>query len=136
MFLLDTNVLSEVLRPRPNLIVSRLLLTSDPATRFASEITRYELRMGARLRADAEAFWARIEARLVPLVQWLPIDSVVALAAADLAAGLRRAGSPLGWTDLMVGATAQVHGLTMVTRNVRHFERIADISIENWFENE
>ena len=133
MFLLDTNVLSEVLRPQPNLSVARLLYTTAPELRFASEITRYELRMGARLRDDADAFWARIEQRIVPLVQWLPIDAAVALAGADLAAALRRAGLPLEWTDLMVGATAQVHGLTMVTRNVRHFERVPGIAIENWF---
>lgn len=133
MFLLDTNVLSEVLRPRPNLSVARKLYTTAPELRFASEITRYELRMGARLRDDADAFWARIEQRIVPLVQWLPIDAAVALAGADLAAALRRAGLPLEWTDLMVGATAQVHGLTMVTRNVRHFERVPGIAIENWF---
>ena len=133
MFLLDTNVLSEVLRPRPNLSVARLLHTTAPELRFASELTRYELRMGARLRDDADAFWARIEQQIVPLVQWLPIDAAVALAGADLAAALRRAGLPLEWTDLMVGATAQVHGLTMVTRNVRHFERVPGIAIENWF---
>ena len=133
MFLFDTNVLSEVLRPRPNLKVAQRLHTTDREVRFASEITRYELRMGARLRDDAEAFWARIEQRIVPLVHWLPIDAAVALAGADLAAALRRAGSPLEWTDLMVGATAQVHGMTMVTRNVRHFERVPGIAIENWF---
>ena len=92
--------------------------------------------MGARLRADADAFWARIEQRILPLVQWLPIDAAVSLAGADLAAALRRAGLPLEWTDLMVGATAQVHGLTMVTRNVRHFERVPGIAIENWFDTQ
>ncbi len=134
MFLLDTNVLSEVLRPRPNLSVARLLHTTAPALRFASEITRYELRLGARLRDDADTFWTRIEQRIVPLVQWLPIDATVALAGADLAAALRRAGQPLEWSDLMVGATAQVHGMTMVTRNVRHFERVPGLRVENWFE--
>ena len=53
MFLLDTNVLSEVLRPRPNFNVARLVHTTAPELRFASEITRYELRRGARLRDDA-----------------------------------------------------------------------------------
>lgn len=133
MFLLDTNVLSEVLRPRPNFNVARLVHTTAPELRFASEITRYELRRGARLRDDADVFWARIEQRIVRLVQWLPVDAAVALAGADLAVTLRRAGQPLQWTDLMVGATAQVHGLTMVTRNVRHFERVPNLPIENWF---
>ena len=74
MYLIDTNVLSEVIRPQPNLAVVRKLLTTDPALRFASEITRYELRFGAMLRDDGEALWARIEQRILPLAHWLPVD--------------------------------------------------------------
>jgi predicted nucleic acid-binding protein len=46
MFLVDTNVVSELIRPRPNLPLVRRLLSTDPAALFASEITRYELRFG------------------------------------------------------------------------------------------
>ena len=133
MYLFDTNVLSEVLRPRPALAVTRALYATDRALRFASDITRYELRMGARLRDDGGTLWARIEQRILPLAQWLPFDAQVAMAAADLGADLRRAGQPLEWTDLLLAATAQVHSLTVVTRNVRHFERVPGLTIENWF---
>ena len=133
MYLIDTNVLSEVIRPRPNLAVVRTLLTTDPALRFASEITRYELRFGAMLRDDGAALWARIEQRILPLARWLPVDAAVVLAAADLGARLRRAGQPIEWSDLMLAATATAHGLTVVTRNVRHFERVPNSQVENWF---
>ena len=133
MYLIDTNVLSEVIRPRPNLAVVRTLLTTDPALRFASEITRYELRFGAMLRDDGGSLWARIEQRVLPLVHWLPVDAAVVLAAADMGAKLRRAGTPVEWTDLMLAATASAQGLIVVTRNVRHFDRLPDAQVENWF---
>jgi predicted nucleic acid-binding protein len=136
LFLIDTNVLSEVIRPRPNLAVVRALLTTEPVLRFASEITRYELRFGAMLRDDGGALWALIERQILPLTRWLAVDAAVVLAAADLAAMLRRTGQPVEWPDLMLAATAQVHRLTVVTRNVRHFERVPGLQIENWFPTE
>ena len=133
MYLIDTNVLSEVIRPRPQLSVVKHLLTTDPALRFASEVTRYELRYGAMLRDDGGVLWARIVQRILPLVHWLPVDQAVVLAAADLGAALRRSGQPIDWADLMLAATASVHGLAVVTRNVRHFERVPGAQVENWF---
>ena len=133
MYLIDTNVLSEVIRPQPNLAVVRKLLTTDPALRFASEITRYELRFGAMLRDDGEALWARIEQRILPLAHWLPVDATVVMAAADRGAMLRRSGQSIEWSDLMLAATACAHGLIVVTRNIRHFDRLPDTPVENWF---
>ena len=49
MYLFDTNVLSEITNRRPNRVVVQKLMACDPALRFASEITRYELRYGAGL---------------------------------------------------------------------------------------
>lgn len=133
VYLIDTNVLSEVIRPRPNLKVVRQLLTTDPALRFASDITRYELRYGAMLRSDGGMLWARIAQHILPLVRWLPVDEAVVLAAADLGATLRRAGQTIAWPDLMLAATASAHGLTVVTRNLRHFDRVPGALVENWF---
>ncbi|MDP1692320.1 MAG: PIN domain-containing protein [Burkholderiaceae bacterium] len=136
MFLIDTNILSEVIRPRPNLAVVRTLLSAEPARRFASERTRYELRFGAMLRDDSSALWTLIEKNILPLAHWLPVDAAVVLAAADLAAMLRRTGQPIDGSDLMLAATAKVHGLTVVTRKLRHFERVPGLQVENWFPGE
>ena len=66
MFVLDTNVLSEVLRLRPSPGVIRRLLENSSKTLFASELTRYELRFGAALRADAPVFWSRLQRDVLP----------------------------------------------------------------------
>lgn len=133
MVLLDTNVLSEVLRKQPTLAVMKALHALRPEQRFASEISRYELRAGAALLDDAGRLWQRTQQQVLTLVQWLPFDERAAMAAADIGATLRRLGNPVEETDLFIAATAVVHGFSVSTRNVRHFERVPGLMVENWF---
>lgn len=133
MVLLDTNVLSEAVRRQPVLAVLKALRALRPEERFASEITRYELRVGAARLDDGGSLWQRIQQQVLPLVRWLPFDEPAALAAADIGAALKRRGETVEATDLFIAATAQVHGLIVSTRNVRHFERVPGLVVENWF---
>ena len=133
MVLLDTNVLSEALRKRPILIVMRAIRALRPEERFASEVTRYELRAGASRLDDGGRLWQRIQQEVLPLVRWLPLDAATALAAGDIGAALRRRGETVEATDLFIAATAQVHRLIVSTRNVKHFERVPGLVVENWF---
>lgn len=133
MILIDTNVLSEALRPRPTLAVMKAFHALRPEQRFASEITRYELRAGAARLDDGGRLWQRIERELLPLVRWLPFDAAAAVAAADTGAALKRRGLLVESTDLFIAATALVRGFAMATRNVRHFERVPGLAVENWF---
>ena len=131
--LLDTNVLSEAVRKRPVLAVMKALRALRPEERFASEVTRYELRAGAARLDDGGRLWQRIQQEVLPLVRWLPFDEPAALAAADIGAALKRRGEMVEATDLFIAATAQVHGLIVSTRNVRHFARVPGLVVENWF---
>lgn len=133
MYLLDTNVLSELIRKRPNPgVVARVELL-DRQDCFASEITLFELRYGAVLRSDAEAFWRHLCQEVLPTVTWVPLDAAIHLRAADLAAELERTGRVIGNEDCWIAATALEHGLTVSSRNESHFERIPGLRIENWF---
>ena len=134
MFVLDTNILSEVLRPRPSPAVIGRLLQCNSRTLFASEITRFELRFGASLRADAAMFWARLQRELMPLVTWLPVNEAVSTRAGEIAAAQRLAGRPCGAIDPFIAATALVQGMPLVTRNVQHFERVDGLKLQNWFQ--
>lgn len=136
MYLFDTNVLSEITSRRPNAAVVQKLMACEPALRFASEMTRYELRYGAALLPPGNPMWQRILDEIVPRCTWLPIDAAVCVCTADLTAGLRRSGRILDWADLFIAATALVHGKIVVTRNVRHFDRIEGLLVENWFPTE
>lgn len=133
MRLLDTNVLSQLARPRPDPGVIAELRRWRSDTVFASAVTRYELRYGAALRDDAARFWARLEAEILPLVTWLPVSQAIAERGAVIAADLRHRGRPCGDFDPLLAATALEHGLTLVTRNTRHFEAVPGIALENWF---
>ncbi|MGH8606668.1 MAG: PIN domain-containing protein, partial [Gammaproteobacteria bacterium] len=73
MYLLDTNVLSEIVRPNPDGQVMAKLFAQRSSDVFASEITRFELRRGACLRQDTERFWARLQRDVLPVVNWLPL---------------------------------------------------------------
>ncbi|HBL29389.1 MAG TPA: VapC toxin family PIN domain ribonuclease [Acidobacteria bacterium] len=136
MFLVDTNVVSELIRPRPHLPVVRRLLSIDPALLFASEITRYELRFGAAIHPRSQDIWSRVESEILPLPTWLPVDEDVSLATADLCALLRKSGKPIEMPDALLAATARVHDLVLVTRNVRHFQNVPALAVENWFSGE
>ena len=133
MFLFDTNVLSEIINRRPNGPVLRKLMACASGLRFASEITRYELRYGCALLPPGNPMWQRVEADVLPRCTWLPVDAEVCIQAADLGAHLRSAGKTVDLADLFIAATALVHNLIVVTRNVKHFERIEGLQLENWF---
>jgi len=133
MYLLDTNVLSELVRKHPDAGVARRMGEHPSAALFASAVSRYELRYGAALRHDADSFWSRIAGQLVPLVTWLPVTQAVAERAGTAAAALRHAGRPCGSLDPLLAATALEHSLTLVTRNTRHFEAVPGIALEDWF---
>lgn len=133
MRLLDTNILSEIVRPRPDPRVMARLFAETHGTLFASEITRYELRRGACLRPDADVFWSRLEDLALPVAEWLSVTRPISLRAAELAANLQREGREIGTLDTFLAATAVTQGLILVSRNIRHFERVPGLIVENWF---
>ena len=133
MYLFDTNIVSELIKPRPVMAVVERTLACDPQIMFASELTRYELRYGAFGHPDVEKFWQRIESELLPRFQWLPIDQPVSMLAAQLANAGRQKGQSIDLPDTLIAATARAHNLTVITRNVRDFERMPGLRFENWF---
>ncbi len=133
MFLLDTNVLSELTKPQPDIEVSRRIHGTERDRLFASEMSRYEIRYGAMLHPRAEEFWEKALRKLIPIPVWLPVGNEVSLATAELEVELRRTGTPIGLVETFLAATALTFQLVMVTRNVRHFEKVPGLEIENWF---
>jgi tRNA(fMet)-specific endonuclease VapC len=133
VYLLDTNILSELIRKQPDAGVLARAGLLDQRDCFASEITFFELRFGAMLRPDSAAFWQRLEEELLPAVTWLPVTREVHLHAADFSAWLEKSGERIGNEDCWIAATAVEHGLVLVTRNESHFNRIPGLRVENWF---
>ena len=124
-YLLDTNVISELRKPagRAHEGVRRWTAEQSPSGLYLSSITVLEIELGIRRLAR------RDEGRAARLLTWLeddvldvfagrvlPVDVAVARQAADL-----HVPDPRPERDALIAATAIVHGLTVVTRNVRDF---------------
>lgn len=137
MILLDTNVVSELLRKAPEPKVEAWLAAQDGAEVHLSAVSEAELRLGVAVmpagrRRDAlasmmdeilqEDFRARI----------LPFDSPAAVAYAAIAADRRAAGRPISQFDCQVAAIARAHGAAVATRNVRDFEGCGIDIIDPW----
>jgi predicted nucleic acid-binding protein len=132
-FLLDTNVLSEVLKKRPAKSVLDRIDEHEDDGLSISAVTVMELRYGAVRHPNGTRLWARITEELLPRVEILPIDEQVGQRAGDILADLASRGLPIGTEDVLIAATALQHDLTVATRNLQHFERISDLSAESWW---
>ncbi len=132
-YLLDTNVLSEVIKKRPEPAVLARLREVAPGSVFTSAVCVTELRYGARRRPGTEVLWERIAREVLSRVRVLPFGEREALRAGDLLADLEAAGQPIGIEDVLIGATAIAGSLTVATRNVRHFRRLPGLAVESWW---
>ncbi|MEK6607911.1 MAG: PIN domain-containing protein, partial [Myxococcota bacterium] len=130
VYLLDTNALSEILRKRPDPAFLTRLRAIPAESLHTSSICVFELRLGAALRGGR--LWERVEADVLPRVRVLPLGRDEAIRAGEVWAGLQRAGQPIGLEDVLIAATALVRDLTVVTGNVRHFDRVPGIRVANW----
>jgi predicted nucleic acid-binding protein len=122
MYLLDTNVISELRKPRPHGGVVAWVTAVDEVHLFLSEVTVAEIQAGIEVTRDQdETKAAEIEAWLdLVSVAYnvLPMDAVTFRVWAKL---MHRRSDPV-YEDAMIAATAQVHNLTVVTRNVGDFK--------------
>lgn len=137
MIVLDTNVLSEGLRPRPSENVLRWMQSEPIATLFTTSITEAELLFGAALlpegkrRRALETVLDRLFGeRFVDRI--LPFDSAAAREFADIAANRRRAGRPIGEPDARIAAIARSRGASVATRNVGDFVDCGITVIDPW----
>lgn len=130
-YLFDTDAISELLRPRPAPAYVRWLAEVPRGAQFTSAVVIGELYAGAFRSAARERHLAGIEGRVLPAVTVLPYDVAVARAYGELRALLEAAGTRLPDADLQIAATALVHGLGVVTGNVRHFARIPGLRVES-----
>lgn len=135
-FLLDTNVVSEPLKPCPNPKVLRLLRMHGGAVAIAS-VTYHEMKYGC-YKLPESAKKQRIELYLRQQVEALlpifPYDDQAASWHAAERQRLTQQGRTPPYLDGQIAAIAAVNRLTLVTRNVTDFEMFQDLSLENWFD--
>jgi tRNA(fMet)-specific endonuclease VapC len=128
-FLLDTNVLSELMR-RPNGRVQVRLSEVGEASVCTSVIVAAELLFGAE-KARSSALRERVAA-LVASLEVLPVGRDVARHYAEIRSTLESIGQPIGPNDLWIAAHARTLNLTVVSANTREFARVPGLSVEDW----
>ncbi|HEY6873004.1 MAG TPA: type II toxin-antitoxin system VapC family toxin [Geobacteraceae bacterium] len=136
-FLLDTCVISELVKPRPDRKVVRWVDSVDERKLFLSVLTLGELEKGisklpeSSRKSDlrewlehdlAERFAKRI----------LSVDAAVAVAWGKIQGEAERAGTKLPVIDSLLAATAEIHSLTLATRNVADFDRCGATVFNPW----
>lgn len=134
MYLLDTNILSELIKRRPNPHLLSQLRSKPARSLFTSCICLMELRFGSALRKDAEAFWQRINEEIISRINIVPFGEREALVAGDVLAELRKTGQSIGLEDVLIAACAISNKFAVVTANTRHFSQIRGLPAENWLE--
>lgn len=136
--LLDTNVLSELMRPQPSTIVLAWFAQQKNSEFYTSAITQAELLLGVALLPDgkrrdsvAGAVEQMFEQDFVD--HCLPFDEFAAHEYAALVAARTKLGMPISTEDAQIAAIALRNGLALVTRNTKDFRNISDlVLIDPW----
>jgi predicted nucleic acid-binding protein len=126
MIILDTNVVSEPLRPAPDPAVLRWLDAQEPGTLYLTAVNLAELLAGVealpagRRRVQLER---ALGEEVLPLFagRVLAFDERAAQAFARIHTNAQAAGNPIGFADAAIAAIARAHGMALATRNVRDF---------------
>lgn len=137
MILLDTNVISELIRPAPEAAVLRFLRARSPEELFTSAVCEAEIRYGlARMPGGhrRDDLTARIVAYLTQAFsdRIMPFDSACAACYGEIRAGREAAGRPITIEDAMIAATVRARDATLATRNSADFEGIGIEVVNPW----
>lgn len=141
MILLDTNVLSEFMRPQPNPAVVAWLDAQSPPAVWVSTVSRAEIELGLALMPASQRQQRLREAALAMFEEdfagrCLPFDAAAASHYARIVAHRTRRGRPISVEDAQIAAIAVANGLVLATRNTRDFEGIDTLTVvDPWQSN-
>ena len=129
LYLLDTNILSHLVR-QPQGVVAERIADVGEANVLTSVIVACELRYGAAKRASRR-LTRQVEAVLGALTI-RPFESDVERVYASIRVALEKKGTPIGAHDMLIAAHARALDAVCVTDNVAEFKRVPALKVENW----
>jgi len=137
MILLDTNVVSEFMRPLPGPEVQSWISSQPPAALFISAVTEAELRLGLELLPPGkrrDGLEAALESMLAQdfADRILPFDRAAATAFAKIVAERRKLGRPIAQFDAQIASIARCRGASLATRNIADFTDCGIQVINPW----
>lgn len=131
-YMLDTNICIYAMKKKPEQVLRRFREEMDEGLCISS-ITLAELEYGMKHSSDPLKNEQALLRFLVPL-SILPFGAAAASEYGQLRAYLQSKGIPIGPLDMLIAGHAKAEGLVLVTNNVKEFERVLDLEIENWAE--
>ena len=130
LFMLDTNICIYIIKNHPPTVIQKLKQFS-PDDIAISSITVCELEYGASKSGNPERNRQTLMKFLVPF-EIPSFDEVAASHYGEIRTYLERGGKPIGAMDMLIAAHARSLSLTLVTNNLREFERAPGLRVENW----
>jgi len=128
-YLLDTNIVIDVIKQRPLQVLE--IFNRHHGRMAISSITLAEMVHGAEKSSDVSRNTAVVE-DFVSRLAVLPYDDKAAWHYGNIRSALEKLGQPIGINDLHIAAHARSSGLTLITNNMREFERVPGLLLENW----
>lgn len=131
MYLFDTDILSHLMKQSPSSSLVSRMRSVPVEEQFTSSITLGELIYGARKKGSATLL-TKIQQLVTANLPVLPFDADAAGRYGEVRANLENRGQLIGDADIRIASIALVRGLIVVTGNVRHFQQVPNLFIQNW----
>lgn len=132
-YFLDTNICVYALKGKGDRIARRMSALS-PSQLAVASMVEAELLLGAA-KSDQPDRTLQVVRRFLAVLKVVPFDSDAAAHYARVRAHLERRGRPIGANDYVIAATVLAAGGTLVSANVKEFERVPGLALENWATN-
>lgn len=131
-YMLDTNICIYAMKNRPEKVLRRFKKELDNGICISS-ITLAELEYGIKRSSDPAKNGVALLRFLLPM-SVLPFEADAASEYGEIRAYLQSKGTPIGPLDMLIAGHAKAENLVLVTNNVREFERVPGLQLENWAE--
>lgn len=129
-YMLDTNICIYAIKNKPEQVLEKLKQNLSNGI-CISAITLAELQHGVEKSMNPEKNSMAL-LQFLSILDILPFDDLAAVEYGKICAYLQKRGTPIGTMDMLIAAHAKTENLIIVTNNVREFERVPDLKIENW----
>ena len=130
-FLLDTNAVISMLGRKSELLINRVLACSEGEIGISS-IVSHELYFGA-YKSQKISYNLETIRLFLKDFDLLSFDEEDSRQAGEIRAELKIQGTPIGPYDVLIAGQAKARDLTLISNNVREFERVSDLQLEDWF---
>ena len=132
-YLLDTDICIYLIKKKPDSVLQKLSKLA-PSDVGLTVVSVFELQFGVENSQYRQQSQIALNHFLESIHEILPIDQQVANCAAKIRAELKLKGRPIGPYDILIAAAALSNDLILVSNNVREFEQVAGLKLENWAE--